>query len=74
MGVLSLTVGDLNGVTTVVVALGGIYKVGSEVETLSLHVLPTIEKAIKLLNGRGQRVELILMDNRIDERQEEVNL
>ncbi|MGE3388282.1 MAG: hypothetical protein AB7K41_16270 [Bdellovibrionales bacterium] len=63
-GTLSVTVGEVDGQPTVVVALGGDHPTGSEVEALALHVIDAVERASFLLEKRGTPVDFILMDGR----------
>lgn len=63
-GILNVTVGDVDGITTIVLAMGGIHEMGSEIEILSLHVLEAISLATTLLENRGTAVNYIVMDER----------
>lgn len=68
-GVLNVTVGDVDGVPTVVLTVGGVHKIGSEVEALTVHVVDAVDRAIKLLDKRGTPVDLIVMDSRIEQQE-----
>ena len=46
-GVLNVTVGDVDGVPTVVLAMAGVHKTGSEIEALTLHVFDAVDRAMK---------------------------
>ena len=66
-GVLNVTVGDVDGVPTVVLAVAGVHKAGSEIEALTLHVFDAVDRAMKLLDERGTPVDVVVMDGRIEE-------
>lgn len=63
-GVLNVTVGEVGGKLTVVVAMGGVHRMGGGVEAMALHVFDAVERAVKLLEKRGDPVEWIVMDSR----------
>jgi hypothetical protein len=66
-GVLNVTVGDVDGVPTVVLAIAGVHKTDSEIGALTLHVFDAVVRAIKLLDERGTPVDVVVMDGRIKE-------
>lgn len=62
--VLTVTVGDVEGVPTVVLAMAGIHETGSEIELLTLHFLEAVDRATALLEKRGTPVDFVVMDGR----------
>lgn len=66
-GVLTLTVGDVKGVPTVVLAMAGIHETGSEIELLTTHFLEAVDRATALLERRGTPVDFVVMDGRYAE-------